>query len=429
MRRHASPGIHAVLHRRAARLLLYASLCAGPSACSSDPGEQLGDGSPSAAPMDANAPAGDAGQPGGALAVEHVPAAGAFAGAARLILQDGAIIDTTRLTIDDLSYPGGPGDEIVFDAWAQEPPGPELAVLHVEELGIEGGTVTVVGTRPLVIIASGEIRLAGMLEAGARGVQAGPGGLGASTGPGAGGDGLHAGVSQDGGGGGGGHGTAGAAGGAGVCVGDVCSNGGSGGAVSGTAGLEVLQGGSGGGTGAVPTPSDTCAPAPGGGGGGAVQLTAASRIRVDTGGGVHVGGGGGAGGAPDTACGDNGGGGGGGAGGAIFLQAPEVENRGVLAANGGGGGSGSSFSMQFSGKDALPGDQPAPGGERVNASGHPGGCGFALATTDCTHEGAGGDGNGGGGGGGVGRVVVLTGADGYIDEEGLASPEASRRTD
>jgi hypothetical protein len=428
MRRHAFPGLHAALHRRAARLLMLMLTCAAPSACSSAPGEQPGDGSPGPVP-DASASPGDAGQPGDGLDVAHVPTAGAFAGAGRLILQDGAIIDTGSLMVDGQTYAGGPGDDIVLDVWAQEPPGPELAVLHVHDLGIESGTVTVRGPRPLVIIAGNEIRLAGMLEARARGTQAGPGGYGPGMGPGTGGTGQHAGDSQDGGGGGAGHGSTGAAGGSGVCVDDVCSSGGAGGAVFGTTELEVLQGGAGGGAGSVLTPSDTCVPAPGGGGGGAVQLTAVDRIRIDPGGGVHVGGGGGSGGAPDTSCDDNGGGGGGGSGGAIFLQAPRIEHRGVLAANGGGGGSGSSFSMQFPGTDALPSDQPAPGGQQVNDAAFAGGCGSALATTSCSHTGSSGDGNGGGGGGGVGRIVVVTAADGYEDPESLTSPAATITTD
>jgi hypothetical protein len=422
MRRHPFPGTHAALVRRAARLLLLVLPCAGPSACSSDPGEQPLDAPPAFAPVDASASPGDAGQRGDPLDVVHVPAAGAFAGTGRLILQDGAVIDTTSLTIGDLSYPDGPEATIVFDAWAQEPSGPELAVLHVEEFGIQSGTVTVRGTRPLVIIARGEIRLAGMLEASARDVQAGPGGWEAGTGPGAGGIGRHAGVFQDGGGGGGSHGSVGGAGGSGVCVDGVCASGGGAGIVAGTAELAVLEGGSGGGAGAIRTPTETCLPAPGGGGGGAVQLTALGRIRIEPGGGVHAGGGGGSGGALDSVCDDNGGGGGGGSGGAIFLQAPAVENRGVLAANGGGGGSGASGS-HFPGQDALPADRPAPGGQQVNDVAFAGGCGAALVT-DCTLDGDGGDANAGGGGGGVGRIVIVTDRDGYLQDDGLISPEA-----
>ena len=413
MRRHPCPATHAARFRRAACLLLLALPCSGPSACSSDPGEQPLDAAPPLAPA-------DAGQRGDELEVVHVPAAGAFTGTGRLILQGGAVIDTSSLTISGLSYPDEPEDTIVFDAWPQAPSGPELAVLHVDEFGIQNGTVTVRGTRPLVIIARGEIRLAGMLEASARGVEPGPGGSGPGMGPGAGGAGRHAGQSQDGGGAGGGHGSAGGRGGSGVCVDGVCSDGGAPGLAVGTAELAVLEGGSGGGAGAIRTLTDTCLPAPGGGGGGAVQLTSLGRIRIEPGGGVHVGGGGGAGGAIEPPCDDNGGGGGGGAGGAIFLQAPEVENRGVLAANGGSGGSGASGS-HFPGQDALPADRPAPGGQQVNDVAFAGGCGAALVT-DCILDGGGGNGNAGGGGGGVGRIVITKRA-GYIQDDGLVSPD------
>jgi hypothetical protein len=421
MRRHPCPATRAALVRRAACLLLLALPCTGPSACSSDPGEQPLDAAPVLSPGDASAPASDAGLR--ADDVAHVPPGGVFAGTGRLILQDGAVIDTSNLTIDDVSYPDGPEATIVFDAWAQEPAGPELAVLHVLEFGIQSGTVTVRGTRPLVIIASGEIRLAGMLEAGARGVEPGPSGWAPGMGPAAGGSGLHAEESQDGGGGGGGHGSMGGSGGSGLCVDGACGSGG-GGAVAGTADLAVLEGGSGGGAGAIRTLTDTCVPAPGGAGGGAVQLTALDRIRIEPGGGIHVGGGGGAGGAFEPLCDDNGGGGGGGSGGAIFLQAPEVENRGVLAANGGGGGSGAHESS-FPGQDALPGDRPAAGGQQVNSVAFAGGCGAALVT-DCSLDGGSGNSNAGGGGGGVGRIVVLTNRGGFLQDDGLVSPDANQ---
>jgi hypothetical protein len=425
MRSHAFPWIHvpavasasraAALHWRAARLPLLLALCACPSACSSDPGAQPGtDGGGSPAPGDGTA--GDIGP------VAHVPVDGAFAGSARLILQDGSVIDTDALTVDGQSHDGGPDDDIVFDVWPQGPDDPELAVLHLGDFGIQNGTVSVRGMRPLVIIARGEIRLTGVLDASATGSEPGPGGFGPGEGEGAGGSGSHAGNSQDGGGGGGGHGSAGGAGGIGTCVGNDCGDAGMGGAVYGTTELAVLQGGASGGAGSVLMPSEKCVPAAGGGGGGAVQLTARLRLRIDATGGVNVGGGGGAGGAPDLDCGDNGGGAGGGAGGAIFLQAPTIELEGVLAANGGGGGSGASFSMQFPGADASLGAEAAPGGERVNESGSPGGCGDSLMAT-CERNGTEGD-NGGGGGGGVGRIVIVAGSNGFSGAQGVSSPAA-----
>ena len=420
MRRHAFHGIHAARYPRALLLLL----CVG--ACSGDPDEERRDSSPALTP-DASNLGSDAGEPGDALDVAHVPPAGAFSGTGSLILQGGVTIDTDNLTVDGQTYAGGPGDDIVFDVWEQALPGPELAVLHVYDFGVKDGTVTVSGSRPLVIIAGNEIRLAGMIEAAARGTQAGPGGFGSALGPGAGSPGQHAGQGQDGGGGGGGHGSAGAMGGSGVCVDGVCGTGGNGGAAFGTSDLQVLQGGAGGGTGSSLALTPDCVPAPGGGGGGAVQLTAMDRIRIDAGGGVHAGGGGGRGGAFAGACNDNGAGGGGGAGGAIFLQAPAIEHRGVLAANGGGGGSGASGS-QFPGSNGLASDQPAPGGQEAASVAFAGGCGFARADTGCSHEGGSGDGNGGGGGGGVGRIVVVTAPNSYDDDDSITSPAANIST-
>ncbi|HWN67484.1 MAG TPA: hypothetical protein VNM90_07575, partial [Haliangium sp.] len=112
MRRHAFPGIHAALSPHAARLLLLTSLCASASACGSDPGTEPLDAVPGPSPADARPRPGDAGLPADGTGVAHVPAAGAFAGTGRLILQDGAIIDTTNLTIDEQPYTGGPGAEI-----------------------------------------------------------------------------------------------------------------------------------------------------------------------------------------------------------------------------------------------------------------------------------------------------------------------------
>jgi len=394
------------------------------AACSSDP--STGGGGPDALPRlsDGGASDGGFGAP-----VAHVPAGGAFAGTGRLILQDGAVIDTDSLTAGGRGYAGVPGDAIVFDTWPQVADGPELAVLHVGDFGIVSGTVTVRGARPLVIIAGQEIRLAGMLDASASAQTPGPGGFDPAAGPGRGSDGQHAIDFEDGGGGGGGHGSSGGEGGSATCTSvDDCSEGGLGGASYDVSAPSVLQGGSGGGAGSIVSNDDDCVPSRGGAGGGAVQLTAVMRIRIVGGGGVHAGGGGGAAGSPDILCGENGGGSGGGAGGAIVLQAPDIVHQGLLAANGGGGGAGASVSEQNPGADALASDQPAPGGERVNDFGHPGGCGDALAAS-CVMEGADGEGNAGGGGGGAGRIVVITVPAGYVGGDGVASPTVVVRTE
>jgi hypothetical protein len=386
-------------------------------ACGSDPSA---DG-PDAQPGQADGGASDGG-PGGSP-VAHVPAEGAFAGTGRLILQDGAVIDTDSLTVNGQGYARIPGAAIVFDTSPQVAGGPDLAVLHVGDFGVESGTVTVRGARPLVIIAGLEIRLAGMLDASASAQTPGPGGFDPAAGPSPGGDGQHAGDFQDGGGGGGGHGSPGGEGGSATCASiDDCSEGGAGGAPYDISGPSVLQGGSGGGAGSIVSDNAECVPSRGGAGGGAVQLTALMRVRIEAAGGVHVGGGGGQAGSPDVLCGENGGGCGGGAGGAIVLQAPDVAHRGVLAANGGGGGAGASVSEQNLGADALASDQPAPGGVRVNEFGHPGGCGDALTGASCVREGTDGEGNAGGGGGGAGRIVVITTPTGYDGIDGVTSP-------
>jgi hypothetical protein len=407
---------------RAVSLALLALL----GACGTDPTSTPGaDAGPPPPPSDA----GTGGKPiGGPVA--HVPAEGAFPGTGRLILQDGDEIDTDTLTINGQAFAGDETYPIVLDSYPQAGEGsPQLAVLHVGDFGIESGTVTVRGARALVIIAEREIRLAGILQVGATAQTPGPGGFGPGAGPSAGGVGLHAGDFQDGGGGGGGHGSIGGVGGAASCAVTDCALGGAGGAVFDGFGLGVLQGGSGGGTGSIVSDEDTCVPGLGGAGGGAVQLTAMMRIRIQAGSGVLAGGGGGAAGAPDQLCGENGGGGGGGAGGTIILQSPDIQHRGVLAANGGGGGAGASESVQNPGTDALPGIEPAPGGASVNDFGHAGGCGDALDSASCVHEGTDGEGNAGGGGGGVGWIIALTVPNGYDGIDGVASPMVDVRSE
>ncbi len=417
------PRARSKLAWRAACLALLALL----GACGSDPSRGGGSGQ-DALPGQTDGGASDGG-PGGAP-VAHVPAEGAFAGTGRLILQDGAVIDTDSLTINGQAYARIPNATIVFDTWPQVAGDQALAVLHVGDFGIESGTVTVRGARPLVIIAGLEIRLAGMLDASASAQTPGPGGFAPAAGPSPGSAGQHARDFEDGGGGGGGHGSPGGEGGSATCASvDDCSEGGPGGLPYDTSGPSVLQGGSGGGAGSIASAADECVPSRGGAGGGAVQLTALMRIRIEAAGGVHAGGGGGEAGAPDELCEENGGGSGGGAGGLIFLQAPDVTHRGVLAANGGGGGAGTSESMRNPGADALASDQPAPGGVRVNEFGHPGGCGDALTGASCVRDGTDGEGNAGGGGGGAGRIVVITGPTGYDGLDGVTSPIVVVRTE
>jgi hypothetical protein len=377
------------------------------------------DAVPPDAPSD---PLPDADQPPAPRDVVHVPENGWFGGDTTVYWEADVTIDTTALTLTGPGLVGGtPG--IVFDAQAQEPSGPELAVLHLGDWTVTAtATVRVVGNRPLVVISSGDIRLQGRIDAGARDLSPGPGGAGPGQGDGAGGNGGHIGL-QDSGGGGAGHGNNGARGSIG-CI-DGCGGpdepaGGVAGTTSGDATVTVLTGGSGGGAGGTAGAPSGCAQSPGGAGGGAVQLYAVGTITMDSGGGILAGGGGGVGGRASGGC-DSTAGGGGGAGGVIYLQAARIELAGTLAANGGGGGGGA---LNFvSGEFGDNGDlsaTPAAGGSGfgVSGAGGDGGAGnFAPEQGEDYGE------NGGGGGGGVGYIVL------HCDEftgGGVLSPAAYR---
>jgi len=349
--------------------------------------------------------------------VPHVPTLGAYVGTASLSL-DTTTIDTSTLMITGVTLPTG----VSFDVWPQQPSGPELAVLHVDGLDVSpGATVTVIGARPLVVIAGQDIMVYGTIDASARGHTPGPGGYGQGSGAGVGSPGMSTGMHSDSGGGGGGFGRPGAMG--GTASGEaVPAIGGAGGGAYGDPPLTVLEGGSGGGVGSA----GTCSPAAAGAGGGAVQFYSRSQIRIATSGGINVGGDGGGGGI-GCPSGNTGGGSGGGSGGALFLQAPRVWNNGTLAANGGGGGGGAGTQTTAgSGQDGLLSQQPASGGSSGGSVGAPGGSGGAGS-----HEANPGGsvsnpstgGNAGGGGGGVGRIRVLTRL-GFV-MTGVVSPDPS----
>jgi hypothetical protein len=226
--------------------------------------------------------------------------------------------------------------------------GPELGVLSVGRFGLPAGTtMTVSGTRPLVILAGDEVTIDGVIDVGAQGMKAGPGGY----------DGGDIGARGNGpspgeigelektclpfcatGGGGGGFGGIGGDGGAVVWAvadaGSGTAQGGRGGRKCGTAWLTPLFGGSGGAGGTRSEEEGRLQePGPGGGGGGAIQISSAVSITI--GGGITAPGDGGR----ET---QRGGGAGGGAGGAVLLESPSLTLRpgAFLAANGGGGGGG-----------------------------------------------------------------------------------------
>ncbi len=338
---------------------------------------------------------------GGSIAVPHLPVDAQFAGTADLSLGT-VVVDTTVPEVRGMALPSG----VTFDVRPHEPFGPELAVLHVRGLTVAAGSaVRVIGTRPLVVVAATDIELGGVLDAsGKRDVP----GAGAATNRGAGSDGLA--TDESAGGGGAGHSAAGAAG------SNASGANGQGGATYGDAELSVLSGGSKGGVGGF----RLCAPQPGGAGGGAVQLFAAGAIRVGDSGGVNAGGGGGTGG---KICNTAAAGSGGGSGGAIFLQANEVQVRGVLAANGGGGGSGTTACGGFS-SDGLPGEDgtlaaaPARGGLSADCGSTVGGSGGSLQGAAVAAPN--GNGAGGGGGGAPGRIRIVSAKPAVLD--GVVSP-------
>ncbi|HEU5062663.1 MAG TPA: PASTA domain-containing protein [Solirubrobacterales bacterium] len=205
-----------------------------------------------------------------------------------------------------------------------------IAVFSFDSVNIPAGVLLEVeGSRPLKLVASGELAIGGVIQASgfsAEGFNAGPfaggpgggaGGIdGTDPGDGPGGGGVS--PSNENGGGGGGFGGAGARG--GVEEGDLDPPG-LGGPAYGDLNA-ALQGGSGGGGGST---------VGGGGGGGAIALFG-STVRILPGAEVLADGG-------DGAIGGNGASGGG-SGGGIVLHGDNVAMDGLLSAAGGNGGEG-----------------------------------------------------------------------------------------
>lgn len=280
---------------------------------------------------------------------------------------------------DDVTWVSQAQDPGSIDpAWVRE-----LGVLQVHDFVVsEGLTLTLSGSRPLVIIASGTIRIKGIIDASASRDIAGNGayaGSGApltgilAEGPGA------ASVDSDGGAGGG-YFTAG---------GNNDESAGAGAAVNLSAPTPLL-GGSGG---AVYVGGSNTA-GRGGAGGGAVYLYAQEGIEIGIDGGdptqsgINVGGGGG-----DSSGSNNSKGAGGGSGGTLVLDAPSIVVHGTLAANGGSGGS-----WRGDGNDARFSATPAPGSTYGGGKGGDGGTGDLPAGDAESGSGA--------GGGSVGRIFV-----------------------
>lgn len=290
-------------------------------------------------------------------------------------------------------------------------------ILSVRNFRI-GGNTRVDGTRPLIVMATGDVIIEGTLDASGYGQQPGPGGFRGGVadpmdggGPNGGAAGEHVGEFEDGGGGGGGFCGQGGTGG----FGGRGDGGEGGGAMPGGYDLQPLRGGGGGGRGRGFFAEDGSNNAGfGGSGGGAIQISSLGRIQID--GRILVGGGGGQGGGNIFGSAQNwGSGGGGGAGGGILLEAIEIRGDGQLvAAGGGGGGAAGSGGSGGDGDDGAGADPTAAGGLGAPGSGGTnggrGGGGTRLIGED-GDDFASSPVNGGGGGGGSGCIVVRSDSD------------------
>ena len=263
-------------------------------------------------------------------------------------------------------------------------------VLYVTDFTLDAGSEFVVsGTRPLIIIASGTVKIAGTVRTPQTNTASGAGGFPSPVNPGNCGSGAGCpsmGLGPGGGGPGPQSGIGG--GGAGYCgLGGLGSSGGGAKGVKyGSPEIIPLVGGSSGG-------SASYGNGPSGPGGGALQIVAGAAIVIEATGVITMAGAGGYAGATGA-----------GSGGSILLEAPMITVNGALAANGGGGGgSGGSVSIgQWGGVTATPAVGGGPGGEKA-------GDGSGGVTLDGTNGQPSLYGTGGGGGAGRIRMNTLCG--------------------
>jgi len=399
--------------------LVALCLCATALGCNFDGGVPFfGDDSPrpdaGPTPTVDGAPGTDA-PPAPSGDIAHLPPSEWSGGNDDLILGEGdeVEIDTTALSIlGDVTV----GSVVTA---SQVGPGPEVAILRIDAMTLAPtSTLTVYGSRPLIIIAGGAVQIHGLVNASALYSRPGPGG--SVAGPGAGEQGEHKSF-RDGGGGGGGFGSNGANGGDATTLAGSDAQGGAGGPAYLDNVLTVLTGGSGGGKDGL-----DCSYAPGAGGG-AFQLFSFVSIDVFADGAINAGGGGGGPGRECPAGNDSslGGGTGGGSGGAIDLQAPTIAVLGRLAANGGGGGGGAGEDGEGgfgqNGRITGPASGGIPGGLEASTGGSGG---FGNEEPSPGFEEFSGVGNAGGGGGGAGRIVVRTKPDGLTLDAERSSPHA-----
>lgn len=283
-------------------------------------------------------------------------------------------------------------------------------ILFTKALDFEG-EIQLQGKAPLIISASGEVRIAARIRASAVGTTPGVGAT--NLGVGTPGVAVLPEGTRSSGGGGGGYGLVGGIGGA------VTGSqpGGAGGKPYGGSPADPLLGGSPGGDGGLPRFE---VGGKGGGGGGALQISSAVAIHIfDV---ISVGGGGGQGGQLGAA-----GGGGGGAGGEILLEAPEISVGAPLVAMGGGGGAGGAESQ--TGTPGLDGGDatelgPGHGGLNGAPDGSPGGTGAGAKATELVAQpGTDSATTAGGGGGGAGRIWLRY-RDGHLLGAANAMPPA-----
>jgi hypothetical protein len=308
--------------------------------------------------------------------------------------------DSTIYTTGTPSFANWCSQPLPGVAIIAQPGGTDAVLVSFSSLTLAvGSTLHVQGTRPLIIAATGDVTIAGNVEAVAGASGCADGGAGASGGNG---DTL-------GGGGGGSLSTAGGSGGNGSPA-FTTGSGGAPGLVDSNALLVPLRGGCPGGVGHG-------SQAPLAAGGGALQISIGGTLVVS--GTLSAPGWGAA-----RALASGNGGGGGGSGGVILLEALAVTMTGgaVIAANGGGGGEGAGALVD--GDPGSPGAADggaAPGGSNLFNAGGNGGVGAirGAAAGDGTDATIGG---GGGGGGGLGRIRLRTGVGCSIGTQVLFSP-------
>jgi hypothetical protein len=326
---------------------------------------------------------------GGSSSNGVMPSDVAGDGLSATTLGDGVFIDTDNGRIGTLASPNlhhgaQTGIENGIDFQMRGP----ISMFRFKSLTITG-TVSLIGRRPVALVADGDITINGVLDArgGCTTFNPGPGGFNGGSAAGQSGSapggsmGGGSGATASSGGGGGAYGTAGGS-----------AKDATGGMPFGNAEITVLVGGAGGGAGGGGGNFGR-----GGGGGGAVQLISNTNVVIASGG-INAGGCGG-----KLGAGANDSGGGGGAGGTILIEAPAVSVAGALAVNGGGGGGGGG-NNGTSGANATLDRTPATAGAG-DAPDEDGGAGAAGATGPGSGEGGS---NPGGGGGGLGRIRINT---------------------